>query len=513
MKIGFLIGFPEISGGTYVIFEHASGLLKLGHDVSIITEDTVDPKRYEWHGSAGSIEWITFNDLVNKEYDFVIATWWRSSLDLARVNAKNYVYFVQSIESKFFGEDNGLNADQRACRNLCEKTYFLNVNYITEATWIKEHLANEFGHKASLVRNGIRKDLYDVNGREENSECFRVLVEGALDVPFKNVARTIELAKQSNADEVWLLTPSKVEKYDGVDKVFSQIPIDKVGDVYAKCDVLVKLSYVEGMFGPPLEMFHCGGTSIVYDVTGHDEYIIDRENAIVVKTDEESEVVKSINSLKNDKEYCEKLKVGALRAAEAWPSWRDSTKEFEQALIDIPSKTSLSLKNINKYTNVLWTEYRRDLEYYAQALYFDNSEVGDVFEIFVIKNGAYSGNNVYRAEYTRNKRTTIALEIENLEETREIRLDPSIYVGFIKIYDIKIYKKDLLVFSLIERFNLRSMRIAGTSNLWNINECNVILHSDGNDPNVLIELGTLLVNGQYSIEIDFLSGSAKEVLL
>ena len=53
--------------------------------------------------------------------------------------------------------------------------------------------------------------------------------------------------------------------------------------IYRSCDVIVKLSYVEGMFGPPLEMFHCGGTSIVYDVTGHDEYIVHGKNGLVAK--------------------------------------------------------------------------------------------------------------------------------------------------------------------------------------------------------------------------------------
>lgn len=41
------------------------------------------------------------------------------------------------------------------------------------------------------------------------------------------------------------------------------------------------------MFGPPLEMFHCGGTSIVYDVTGHDEYIVHDKNGLVAKTDDD----------------------------------------------------------------------------------------------------------------------------------------------------------------------------------------------------------------------------------
>ena len=42
---------------------------------------------------------------------------------------------------------------------------------------------------------------------------------------------------------------------------------------YARSDVVLKLSRVEGMFGPPLEGFHRGATCVVTPVTGHDEYV------------------------------------------------------------------------------------------------------------------------------------------------------------------------------------------------------------------------------------------------
>lgn len=72
----------------------------------------------------------------------------------------------------------------------------------------------------------------------------------------------------------------------------------KQPEIYRSCDVIVKLSYIEGMFGPPLEMFHCGGTAIVYDVTGHDEYIVHEKNALVVKTDDDKQVINYIKWIK-----------------------------------------------------------------------------------------------------------------------------------------------------------------------------------------------------------------------
>jgi glycosyltransferase involved in cell wall biosynthesis len=107
-------------------------------------------------------------------------------------------------------------------------------------------------------------------------------VEGPLGVSYKNVEKTIELCRQAEVDEIWLLTSSEVTDYPGVNRCFSRVPITETAAIYRSCDLLVKLSYVEGMFGPPLEMFHCGGTALVYDVTGHDEYIRHQQNSIVV---------------------------------------------------------------------------------------------------------------------------------------------------------------------------------------------------------------------------------------
>ena len=134
------------------------------------------------------------------------------------------------------------------------------------------------------------------------------------------------------------MTPSSIKSYDGVSRVFSKVPILETARVYRSCDVLVKLSYVEGMFGPPLEMFHCGGTSITYDVTGHDEYIKNGENAIVIPTDHEEEVVEAINRLKLDKNELARLKKNAAQTAAEWPDWEMSSAAFIRALSDIAGR-------------------------------------------------------------------------------------------------------------------------------------------------------------------------------
>lgn len=354
MKCIFTLGSPAIGGGTTVIFEHATYMARQGAEVYIVTDRKVDPEEYAWHTYAHILKWVTYDDIVNMEFDMAIATWWRTVYELYRIKAKHYVYFVQSIESKFYSDE------EQGIKMLAEMTYFLDMKVITEATWIKEYL-EKYGVDAYLVHNGIRKDIYKATSDTyEKCDGLRILVEGPVDVAFKNVPRTIELVKQSKADEVWLLTSSKVEEYEGVDRVFSQIPPKDCAKIYRSCDAIVKLSYVEGMFGPPLEMFHCGGTAIVYDVTGHDEYIVNGKNGIVVKTDDEQDVIDSINKLKDDSKYLNKLKKGALKTASEWCSWPESSAKFFDTVTKLnkmPSVTQEVLETKSKFFFDVYVKY------------------------------------------------------------------------------------------------------------------------------------------------------------
>ncbi|MBE6155649.1 MAG: glycosyltransferase family 4 protein [Firmicutes bacterium] len=340
MKIVFLLGNPDIGGGTYVIYQHALKCLDENNEVTIVTDEVVTPKRIAWHKGAERLTFKKYKDVENEEFDVAIATWWRTIYELPKIKAKSYIYFVQSIESKFY--------EEQELKWLVEATYTLPLSIITEATWIKKYLETNYALDVKLVRNGIRKDIYLKQGEvyPKPKENFRVLIEGPVDVPFKNVPSTVNLVKKSKADEIWLLTSSDIKEYPGVDKVFSRMPISECAKIYRSCDVIVKLSYVEGMFGPPLEMFHCGGTAITYDVTGHDEYLKSEYNSLIVATDDEDGVIKSINRLYDNRQLLEKLKANAQKTADKWPDWDDSSSEFYEAVKKY-SKIKINSKWLN----------------------------------------------------------------------------------------------------------------------------------------------------------------------
>ena len=336
-NILFLIGSANISGGTYVILQHALYLQSIGLNVTLACIEFEELRSLlesdkPWHPGLKQLHFISITDIDKKEYDLAIFTWWKTIFYLPKLYAKNIVYFIQSIESKFYDP-----LDTPLCC-LVNSTYTLNLPVITEATWIKHYLYKHYGSNAQLAQNGIRKDIYSEKTTSlinKNTQKLRILVEGPLGVPFKNTEKTLALCAKVPNIELWWLTSSKISHYKNVDKIFSCLSIEKTAEVYRSCDVLVKLSYVEGMFAPPLEIFHCGGTCIVYDVTGHDEYIKNNYNGIVVKTDDEESVTQAILLLIQDKNYLNKLKAGALETAKSWLSWEQSSSKFHQCLSNI----------------------------------------------------------------------------------------------------------------------------------------------------------------------------------
>jgi len=349
-KLG-IIAYKALSGGVIVIFEHAYYLtLRNQYEVFLIFDTEVTDQDVSWFDRANTLNKISFEEAKNIHFDVVIATFWKSCYEIAELKSNSYLYFNQSVESKFYKD-----SPQKAA--LAEATYLLGLPIITEATWIKNYLNEHYHINAELAKNGINKEVFFVQQEKEKKRPFRVLVEGPLDVDFKNVNRTLEICKQSKADEIWLLTSTEVDQIEGVHQVFSKIPIHKVQEVYNSCDVLVKLSKVEGMFGPPLEMFHCGGTAITYNVSGFDEYMKHNHNALIADMDDEEKVLEYINFLKDHPEELERLKQNALITANEWPNWEEASRGFEQAIEKSLAKGQVTQEQLKYKIKTIETLY------------------------------------------------------------------------------------------------------------------------------------------------------------
>ena len=315
-KIVFVLPGIGVSGGIAVVFRHANMLLNSGHDVSIINAghnfDT------SWYGSIDfpifSLDDVARCPDIISNIDMIFATGWTTADFLRKIPAKRSLYFVQSDERRF--------VDDESTKSIIAETYRMPCEYISEAKWVIDMLRAEFGQLAHYIPNGI--DLTTFHPSNDKSESRRrVLIEGPIDIPFKGMADAYAAVADIECER-WIVSaagkPLASWKYD---RFFEAVPMAEMRTIYSSCDVMLKMSKVEGFYGPPMEAMACGCAVVTSKVTGYNEYIIDGENALVVDAGDVIGAHTAVERLLDDESLRRKLVEGGYRTVRNW-SWEQS---------------------------------------------------------------------------------------------------------------------------------------------------------------------------------------------
>ena len=329
MRIAFLVNDLQLSGGVGVVIHHARQLTRHGHDVSLVLVREQDVP----HWGYDTLEGLHVNSLAEAQaqrFDVAVATWWETTYSLFTIPAERYAYFVQSLEDRFY-------EPEMAERLGAAVTLDLPVAFITEARWIRDTLA-ELRPDAPcyLVRNGIDKSVFPAaDGVEPRLRGpLRVLIEGNPSVALKGIQDAVaSVAAMREPRHVTVVT-SEHDAFAGgpVDRVVGPVPHREMAALYAETDVVLKLSRVEGMFGPPLEGFHLGATCVVTEVTGHEEYVRHGWNGLVADWDDPHGTARLLDRLANDPRELHFLRLNALATAQSWPDWEQAGQFMTLAL-------------------------------------------------------------------------------------------------------------------------------------------------------------------------------------
>jgi glycosyltransferase involved in cell wall biosynthesis len=355
----FVLGSTAPSGGNHVIFQHAHHLEELGWRVELLA--TRDDESWGWHHLMDQLSFRRFEDLEYRSFDVAVATTWTTVFNLPHVSARYWAYFVQSVESRFFDR----SVDQ-ARASLAETTYGLNLPMVTVATWLSTYLAHVHCAPATTVINGIDKTLFVDHGDQlahTNQGTIRVLVEGRVASSFKMVAEAVDAARGLPDIELWHVGGDPHNPLPGVHRTLPTMPQSAMPDVYRSCDALLRLSRVESFGLTPLEMFHCGGTAITSDVTGHEEYMIDGHNCLVVDTRDPHEAREALSRLTSDRDLLARLKANARSTAASWPDWETSSTRFA-AFLDTLTRTGPEpSRSTVELTRQLGAQFKRATEH------------------------------------------------------------------------------------------------------------------------------------------------------
>jgi len=318
-KIGYVIPGTGISGGIAVICQHVNRLLLRGYDVAMISEDNQDS--IPWFPNQ-LVEVIPINKAPDN-YDILVATGWSTAYVVNQMHAQRKFYFVQSNESRFF--DKGDKNVERAWN-----TYKMDFEFITIAKWMQKWLKDEFGKTALYIPNGIDETIiHPVDPIIEKGNRVRVLLEGPIDIPFKGMEDAFKAVEGLDC-EVWCVSSSGKPKPEWkCDRFFEKVPLSEMKYIYSSCDILLKMSRVEGFSFPPLEMMACGGTAVVGKVTGIEEYIVDGYNAIVVEQGDIKGARDAIKRLIEDDNLRLQLSENGKETAKQW-RWESTIDLLEK---------------------------------------------------------------------------------------------------------------------------------------------------------------------------------------
>ncbi|WP_421182772.1 glycosyltransferase [Aeromonas dhakensis] len=317
-KICWIVAGLGISGGLAIIIKHANYLLSRGHDVSFICLS--EENNISWMENSVPVYHIGNGDAING-IDLLIATAWNTEPYLSRISSRRKLYFVQSDERRFI--------DEKGVQDLISSGYNKEYEYFTEAFWIQNMFHSEFQRSAFYVPNGLDQLLFKpVEPFIPKGTKKRVLIEGPIDIPFKAVEDAYNAVKDLDC-EIWIVSsagkPKSGWRYD---HFFEKVPMSMMPSIYSSCDIFIKMSRIEGFFGPPLEAMGCGCVPVVGKVTGWDEYIIDGYNAIAVELLDVKSAKQAVERLINDDAlYNMLLKHGAKTATE-WP-WSESFQRLD----------------------------------------------------------------------------------------------------------------------------------------------------------------------------------------
>lgn len=322
-SIAFVIPSQNISGGIMVVCQHANMLIKKGFDIVLIDDSPDDPYVLDWYPDLLP-EVISVNEVAHR-IDIVIATGWSTAYTVNDFPAKRKLYFIQSDETRF----SPAGAEEV---ELARRTYALDFEFVVIAKWLQKWLKEEFGKSAHYVPNGVDTTLfYPDKPLVAKKEKLRILLEGSIEVPFKGMKEAFQVVDGMDC-EVWCVSSAgHPESNWKCDRFFGRVPLEKMRQIYSSCDVLIKMSTVEGFFMPPLEMMACGGTVIVNKVTGYDEYIVDGYNGLVVEQGDVGAAREKVTQLIKDRALLQKLIMGGQETVKRY-TWEESNGLLERVI-------------------------------------------------------------------------------------------------------------------------------------------------------------------------------------
>jgi len=376
MKINFTLYSTYMTGGVRAIFEVANRLSHRGHEVTTTSLEgdhgwftlDADVKNVETPNfikilnpikiikSKVSLRYSSISPILDKmkmgfevdiikplseaipECDINVATWFLISFAVHRSNKGEQFYFFMDFDE--LAKKHG-----RYYHHLFRESLYLPLNIITTSSWLKNWIKENYNKNAIVSGVGIEHNIFysrqnilnrisgykvmgifrgfDYKGDSDLINAFNIVAEKIPEINHiivcsKEIFKGIKKKNDIKFDYTFFESPND----------------DKLAELYSSSDLFVFSSHIEGFGLSPIEAMACGTPVVTTDCRGLKDYVVDKENSILIPPKNPEAIAQSIIELYNNPELSEKLKHNGLETVKEH-SWESVVDVFEKSFKDV----------------------------------------------------------------------------------------------------------------------------------------------------------------------------------
>ncbi|MGX9688332.1 glycosyltransferase family 4 protein [Deinococcus wulumuqiensis] len=327
MKITFILpgaGFKPV-GGFKVVYEYANGLVRAGHEVSIVHGAIFDikdkgikkylrkfryiqrlldksyiPKWFKIDKRVKMIWSINLDNIFIPDGDFVFATSWHTAEwvnKYSKSKGKKY-YLIQHYENWHNQEDRLI------------ATWRMPLKKIVIAEWLKK-VAVSLGEEAVIIPNGLDFSKFDLYLPQRNRNPMSVLIMYHIQdwKGFKDGVEALKIIRDKGFSvNVTAFGAYKPDRYfpDWIDYFY--LPDEHVlNQLYNSSSIFIAPSWTEGWGLPASEAMYCGCVLIATNIGGHQEFMSDNVNALLSAPSDSTGLANNIIKVFEDGQLRERL--------------------------------------------------------------------------------------------------------------------------------------------------------------------------------------------------------------
>lgn len=349
MKITFVLPYTaEVpGGGVRIIYEYANRLANIGHSINLIHPveipyfkyrsplflrylkryvlDLKHPKWFSFNKGVSSYLVPKIKDNFIPHADIIVATWWATSYEVAKLNSFKGVkfYFIQHYETWIGHED------------LVKKSYNIGLINIVIAKWLQSKLEENNAKVKAYIPNAINLEKFklikEIQGREQkilmlySNEDWKGCSDGIKAI---NKIRTIF----PSIKVAFFGIPPRNSEIPEYVEYYQNPPQNQLVELYNSSSIYLCPSWTEGWTLPPAEALACGCALISTNIDGVSDYAIDKETALLGDIKSPESLFKLLKVLIEDDNLRINLATNGYKYIQNF-KWDNSVKKLESAFL------------------------------------------------------------------------------------------------------------------------------------------------------------------------------------